>query len=271
MATNRRLFSSAVLLVLVGLIPTDASARRQVASTPITEASTSVQEQSIPPGTILPVILRNSISPANAKQGQTIRGVIAQDVPLAGGFKIHKGSKVEGQIVEVASTANGAHAKVSLQFTKVYSQGRTIPITTDLRAIAGFMAVADAAVPSGLGAGEGEVTNWLDTTQIGGDTVFGAGGEVRDSSNELVGKSLINGGVLVQVHANNPCRGAVKSNESPQALWVFSANACGVYGLSNVAIAHAGRTDPVGTIVLELQSHKTKIQDGAGLLLRVIG
>jgi len=42
-------------------------------------------------------------------------------------------------------------------------------------------------------------------------------------------------------------------------------------GLSNVRIAHAGRTDPLGIITLDLLTRKTKIQDGAGLLLRVIG
>jgi hypothetical protein len=271
MATKGMLFVNAVLLVLGGSITSWASAPGQMASAPTTTEGRASQELSIPPGTILPVVLRTTISGASAKEGQTIRGAIAQDVPLTGGSRIRKGSRIEGQIVGVTPDANGTGAKISLRFTNVYSGGHTIAVTTDLRAIAGFMAVVDARIPSGLGTGEGEVTNWLDTTQIGGDTVYGAGGEVEDSENQLVGKSLISGGVLVQVRANGPCRGALKSNDTPQALWVFSANACGVYGLSGVGIAHAGRTDPLGTIVLELRAHKTRIQNGAGLLLRVLG
>ena len=52
---------------------------------------------------------------------------------------------------------------------------------------------------------------------------------------------------------------------------VFSWDACGVCGISNVNIEHAGRTDPVGTIVLEMQGHSTKVRSASGMLLRVIG
>jgi hypothetical protein len=219
------------------------------------------------------VILQTTISPDKTKQGQIIRGQIAQDVPLPGGSRIRKGSKVEGHVVEVAASGNGTGAKISVRFDKLYSQGQTLPITTDLRAIAGFMEVLSAGVPN-QAIGEGDVSEWMTTTQIGGDSVFGAGGPVTSAHNatEVVGKSLMSGGVLVQVSANQSvnCRGALDGNNSPQALWVFSSDACGTYGLANISIVHAGRTDPVGTITLEVQARKAKIQDGAGLLLRVI-
>jgi hypothetical protein len=74
---------------------------------------------------------------------------------------------VEGQVVEVAK--DGIKARISIQFDKLYLHGEAIPITTDLRAIAGFMDIAEAALPDS-GPGEGDVPNWLDTTQIGGDS-----------------------------------------------------------------------------------------------------
>jgi hypothetical protein len=225
----------------------------------------------IPSGTILPVVLRTTISPETAKQGQTVRGQIAQDVPLPDGTKIHKGSKVEGQIVEVAAAAGASGAKISIRFDKIYSRGQMILITTNLRAIAGFMEVLRAAEPT-QGMGETEVANWLTTTQIGGDSVFGVGGPVASAhdTGKIVGKSMMDGGVLVEPSANGRCRGAVDGNNHPQPLWVFSSDACGTYGLSDVQITHAGRTAPVGTFTLDLQNRKTKIQSGAGLLLRVI-
>lgn len=237
---------------------------------PQTSAS---EHSSIPPGTILPVILRSTISPDKAKQGEIIHGEIAQNVPLPGGSKIRKGSKVEGHVVEVVPAASGAGAKISVRFDKLYFQGQAIPITTDLRAIAGFMEVLDAGVPN-EGMGEGDVGNWMTTTQIGGDSVFGVGGTVASAhdTSKAVGESLTDGGVLVQPNPNpsGRCRGALDGNDNPQALWVFSSDACGTYGLSKVSISHAGRTDPVGTVTLDLQAPKAKIQSGAGLLLRVV-
>jgi hypothetical protein len=220
------------------------------------------------------VILQTTISPDKTKQGQIIRGQIAQEVPLPGGWRIRKGSKVEGHVVEVVPAGKGAAAKISIRFDKLYSQGQTLPITTDLRTIAGFMEVLSAGVPN-QAIGEGDVSDWMTTTQIGGDSVFGVGGPVTSAhdATQVVGKAPMSGGVLVQVSQSQSanCRGALDGNNAPQALWVFSSDACGTYGLSNVSIAHAGRTDPVGTITLEVQSPKAKIQSGAGLLLRVIG
>jgi len=232
----------------------------------------SAEHLTIPAGTILPVILETTIAPSSAKQGQVIRAKIAQDVPLPGDAKIRKGSKVEGRVVEVVRVANGEGAKISVRFDKLYVHGQPMGITTNLRAIAGFMAVLDASTPN-QAIGEGDVPEWMTTTQIGGDSVFGQGGVVTSApTGEVVGESPMSGGVLVQPRPSEAgnCRGSVNGSNSAQALWVFSSDACGTYGLSKVSISHAGRTDPVGTITFDVQSH-AKIRDGAGLLLRVIG
>lgn len=227
----------------------------------------------IPPGTILPVILRTTIAPEKMKQGQTVRGEIAQDVPLPGGAKIAKGSKIEGHVVEVLPAAgSSAGTKISIRFDKVYSRGQTIPMTTDLRAIAGFMDVQAAYVPEEPPS-EGTPFEWLTRTQIGGESVYGEDGPVMSAENtsQVVGKS-VNDGVLVQVRAKEGtrCRGPINGDNDPQALWVFSSDACGVYGISNVNIAHAGRTEPVGTVVFDMQGHSPKIRSASGMLLRVI-
>ena len=82
----------------------------------------------------------------------------------------------------------------------------------------------------------------------------------------------VNGGVLAQVRAKEgtKCRGAIEGNDTPQALWVFSSDACGTYGLEHIRIAHAGRTDPTAVIVLTSDSGNIKIAGGAGMLLRII-
>jgi hypothetical protein len=226
----------------------------------------------IPLGTILPVTLRTTISASNAKSGQTVRGQIAQEVPLPGGLKIHKGSRIEGQILEVTPGTSADGQNISIRFDKLYSDGEVIPITTSLRAIAGFMEVLAAGTPT-QSVGESDVFYWMTTRQIGGDSVYGLGGVVTSAqSGQVVGSSPMSGGVLGQVNANpsGNCRGSLDDNQNPQALWVFSSDACGAYGLSNIHILHAGRTEPVGTFKLQLKDRKTKIQNGDGLLLRVV-
>jgi hypothetical protein len=225
----------------------------------------------IPPGTILPVRLNRAISSAKSRPGQVITARIMQDVPLSRGVKIRAGTKVIGHIVERIPASTGARASISLQFDKLVSSHETTFITTNLRAIAGFMQIMEAQIPP-IGPGESDVYRWLTTVQVGGDVVYGEGGPVTtgDNSNQIVGKH-VNGGVLGQVRAKQGqnCRGAIDGNDRPQALWVFSSDACGTYGLERISIAHAGRSDPIGVIVLASDSGNFKIAGGAGMLLRV--
>src|ERR1700739_1142749 len=231
----------------------------------------SLQENQIPAGTILPVVLRSSLSFEKCKTGQILRGKIAQDVPLGNGRKIRKGATVEGHVVEVTPATNGAEARVSIQFDKLNMAGEWIPIKTNLRALAGFMTVLEAGIPEET-PGEGSVDNWLPTIQIGGDSVYGVGGPVMsaEDTSKVIGKS-VGDGVLVQASAKEgtKCRGAVDGNDNPQALWVFSSDACGIYGIEHLKIVHAGRTAPEGTIVLASEKAKLSLRYGDGLLLRV--
>jgi hypothetical protein len=234
-------------------------------------ATATAQENKVPAGTILPVVLRTSFSFDNCKPGQILHGKVAQDVPLPDGSKIRRGSTIEGHIVSVSPAATGSGAKVSVQFDKLNWNGQWTPLVTNLRAIAGFMTVMEATTPQEA-AGEGNVYDWLPTTQIGGDSVYGFEGPVMSAhdTSKVIGKSVANG-VLVPASANEgtKCRGAVNGNDDPQALWVFSSDACGAYGIEHLKVDHAGRTDPRGIIVLAAEEHNVKLYSGDGLLLRV--
>jgi hypothetical protein len=225
----------------------------------------------VPSGTILPVRLNTSLSSAKSKPRQVISGRIMQDVPLPNGLKIREGSVLEGHVVEVVPGNSTIGPRISIQFDKLRSSHETIPITTSLRAVAGTMEVAAAQIPQS-GVGEGDVYDWLTTTQIGGDVKYGVGGPVTTQKNasQIVG-SGVEGGVLSRVSAKEgtKCRGAIDGNDSPQALWVFSSNACGAYGLEQIRIVHAGRTQPTGVIVLASPASALKISAGTAMLLRV--
>jgi hypothetical protein len=65
------------------------------------------------------------------------------------------------------------------------------------------------------------------------------------------------------------CCGELEGNDSPQALWVFSTDACSVYGIEHLNIVDAVRKDPVGKIVLVSETRIVKLKNGDGLPLRV--
>jgi hypothetical protein len=241
------------------------------AGLPDDKNSAKTSQLVIPLGTILPVRLNSTISSTNCKTGQVITGRIMQDVPLSPGGTIKAGSKVIGHIVEVTPASAGASTQISLQFDKLISAGQQISILTNLRAMAGFMAVREAQTPS-VGMAEGDNFYALTTVQVGGDVVYGVGGPVTtaESPNDVVGKALTHG-VLGQVRANEggKCRGPIDGNNNPQALWVFSADACGVYDLEHISIVHSGRSNPIGAILLASNTDNLKLQAGTGMLLRV--
>jgi len=235
------------------------------------EKETAKNEIKVPPGTILPVRLNSSLSSSKSKANQVISARIMQDVPLPGGAKIPEGSQVLGTIVQVAAARSGSPAEISLRFDKLRTAHQSFPITTNLRAVAGFMDILNAQTPT-MGPGESDVYRWLTTVQVGGDVVYGDGGIVTkgDDSSHVVGKS-VGGGVLGQISAKEgtKCRGPLFGNNSPQALWVFSSDACGTYGLAHLEISHAGRSDPVGLIAFRSHAKDLRLPSGTGMLLRV--
>ena len=231
----------------------------------------SFAQNLIPNGTILPVKLNASLNSKKGKVGQEITGTLAQDVPLAPGSKIRAGSKLVGHIIAVTGAGKATGAKLAFRIDTLETAGRSISLTTDLRAIASMMEVHEAQLPkSGPDRGTSE-TAWA-TQQVGNEVVYHGGWSVTNGP-EVVGKSLLSGGVLAQVrsHPWTPCRGELDNNDQPQALWVFASDACGSYGFADLTIAHAGRTEPVGQIVLASQKGNIDVRGGSGMLFRVIG
>jgi hypothetical protein len=193
-----------------------------------------------------------------------------QDVPLPGSGKIPEGSKVIGTILSVSRAGNSGAGQITFQFAQIEIHHRRAAMVTNLRAFASPMEVQFAQIPETT-PGFGTPYAWATTDQIGGDIKYGVGGPVTDRGSQVVGEGTYDG-VLVHVKAQpeSACRGDLNGNHDLQALWVFSADSCGVYGMAGARIVHAGRNAPMGEITLSAESGDVNVRSGSGMLLRVI-
>ncbi len=224
-------------------------------------------QDAIPGGTILPVQLNSPVKSDKARSGQLISGRIMQDVPLTATSKIRVGAKVVGQVVSVRPAREGNGAEIVLRFDTVAVGSRRIHVTTNLRALANMMEVSEAQVPES-GPDRGTSENSWTTDQIGGEVNYHGG--VISKGLLAVGNSVPNGALVrVASKTGTKCRGEVDANHEPQALWVFASDACGLYGLPDVTLTHAGRIDPIGEIILSSKKGSLNIRAGSGMLLRV--
>ncbi len=231
---------------------------------------TTVAAQEIPPGTVLPVMLGSTLDARRAKPGQTIKARLMQNVRLPSGSDIPAGATVTGRVLEVAASGKTQNSRIALAFDRIAFRGNVYRLSTNLRAIASIMAVFDAQLPTSNFDDYGTSTSDWTTIQVGGDAVYRGDGTVVSPYSEIVGKSSDYGAVTAKLKAmpEAACRGEVEGNEHAQALWVFSTSACGVYGFRDLRITHAGRTNPLGQVILESDGN-LHVTNGSGFLLRV--
>jgi len=260
LAIRGRLIASLLVLGAISSVP--------FLSFPAAEAQ-PVERSPIPQGTVLPARLDGGLSLKDARREQVIQAKTTQEVPLPSGSIPYK-STLTGAIMGIEHDTNGPGLRLTLKFQQLEYRNQSVRILTYLRAIASLRAVRNAQLPL-AGPDAGTPSGWADTVQIGGDIRYGDGGLVRNRAKQKVGTG-VRGGVLVQLHANPAlgCDGSLNGEEAPQALWVFSSDACGVYDLRGVKITQTGKAPPEGYITLHFDKDDMKLESGTGMLLRIV-
>jgi hypothetical protein len=226
--------------------------------------------QEIPTGTILPVQLDSTLKAGKSKPGEQISAKIAQDVSLGNGAIFSRGTQVKGHVVESRAASAGSPARIVVVFDSVRARGSDITVVTSLRALASMNEVFNAQLPSNLINDYGSTIHDWNTVQVGGQGVYRGDGKVM-SGPDVVGRASSVGEVFAKPIASprSPCiRDAATDRE--QSFWVFSTDACGLYGFASLQLSHAGRTQPQGQIVLEAPGNLI-VRGGSGWLLTVIG
>lgn len=224
------------------------------------------QEQ-IPRGTIIPAQLSSSLNSRRSNSGHKITARIMQDVTLPNGKKIPARAKLVGRVEAVSSRRAGHEAEITVRFDRIDFHHQSLVLNAHLRAIASMMDVEDAQTPT-IGPDRGTPWAWINRNLIGGEVAYGDGGPVARGTT-TVGKALQNGAMMpVEANPAAGCPTQTGDNGAPQAFWVFSSDACGVYDLDQVRISHAGRTDPIGAFSLISRDKDFDIRSGSGILLR---
>jgi hypothetical protein len=233
-------------------------------------ASTIYATILVPDSSILPAQLNLTISSKHSKAGEAISARIMQDVPLPGDARIPLGSILSGQVTKVLPAAGGDGGSISFRLDKLRMGQENIALVLRLRALASYVDVRQAQLPTGNDPAIPESV-W-NTVQIGGDVVYRGSNTVRNRAGK-VGR-YVRGGVLGELDSN-PGRGCRNdgTGERAQALWLFSSDACGVYGLENVTIARPDRNGPAaaetGEITIQSSKGDVTLNRGSGLMLRV--
>lgn len=224
----------------------------------------------IPVGTVLPAQLNNSLNSIKSKPGQLVTARLMQDLSLSSTRKIHAGARLVGRVENVQTANQGQPARITIRFDRLKLGRQYVPITTSLRALASMTEVEDVLIPP-TGPDRGTPWEWSTRNLIGGEVAYGADGPVARGE-EIVGQALTDG-ALIRLRPNTAlgCRGEFSGNNQPQATWVFSSDACGLYGFDNLQITHAGRTAPIGDVILTSKHGNFEIRAGSGMLLRVNG
>ena len=223
--------------------------------------------QPLPVGTLLPVMLGSSLDSNKSKPGEKISAKLKQDVPLPDGGTVKAGMEIVGHIVAVKRGAAGANAQVVFVFDHVRLDGQDRSITTSLRALASMMAVFQARQPMNSVAMDSSSTWDYNTRQVGGDVVYGRK-DVR--SGDGVVAMTPEPGWVVGIPLGNPTEGCpTPENKNLQAFWIFSTNACGVYGEEGMQISRQPADTKDGQITLTASKH-VLVRGGSGLLLTVL-
>lgn len=213
--------------------------------------------QTVPAGTVVPIMLSTTLDSDKAQPGQQVVGKIMDSVPLVSGGEIPEGAKVLGRVTAVAKADGKTLSVLAVQFDRIVYRGREVPIVANVRALASMMAVYDAQVPFF----EPDTTprSSVMLAPVGGEPAF------RPDNPE---KSW---GRYVRFSGDLPpgCGSRIDQEGGSGALWVFSPYACGAYGFGkSLAIAKDGSEDPVGNIIL-VAHKKVDVHAGSGWLLRV--
>jgi hypothetical protein len=234
------------------------------------------QEQSASP-TVIPVIFTHSIDASKAKVGDIVTAKTLQAVKLPDGTEVAKGSTITGHVTvarpfkfDSTDYAVQQPSILAIHFDRLTIKGGS-PSNTNLsvRAMASRLSSQDAMTPHRL-----DETDAVGTmVQVGGDSYSPLAKPVVSPDDDIVGYNRHSGvyaRLLSAEYTGRFSHFACDANSTEQAVSIFSASACGLYGFADVYMTDDGRGNEPGTFRLESPRHTVKLYGQSTALLQTM-
>jgi hypothetical protein len=266
MDTVRTFCRAACAVGTVGIVL--ASGSTSVMATEAKNATQAVSElKPLEAGVTLPVQVGRTLRAGKVKSGTVFEVKTTQRVPVSADAYLNHGARIRGEVVASdAGDGTAAHpSRLTIRFTQLSYQGRTVPLEARAVAMANLMDVnyTFLSMQGGGDRGNNSPASWT-TRQVGGDEVVRSGwaGQVVGIGTRTVGSADYFGVYSLPVKLQGADGVMV-----PRALGVFSTTATGLYGY------HPGDRleSSEGLITITNPERQVVIRNGDNLLLEVVG
>lgn len=196
----------------------------------------------VAPQTTIPVVFTRSVSANEVKPGTPVLAKTMQEVWLANGQEVRQGALVLAHVVSAAPFhfnktpyAKQAEASLAIQFDSLVVSGEKVPLHVYVRALADPFATDAAVRPRPT-----DEDPLSSTTQVGGDIRTPSQREIVSQDGDTVGYSR-RGGNFAHLLANGSAGSAgCDGTNTEQAVAIFSASACGLYGFTELSLNSTG-------------------------------
>ncbi len=241
----------------------------------LTAQGMPLQAETIPTSTAIPVIFTRTLVAGKVKIGDTVTAKTTQVVFLPGGQALPDGTILIGHVIEstpfVPNPVPYAIVKpsaLSVRFDEIAENASTIPVSLTARAIAGPVVAHEASILHYRDETDTTGTRIL----VGGESFSPIEREVVSPSGDVVGYNRRQG-VFARLIARDDANGEstvyCEATNSEQSLGIFSANACGVYGLDSIVMSDNG-SNGKGTFTLESRRETVTLYANSVALLQVV-
>jgi hypothetical protein len=130
----------------------------QAAAPPPAPPKPVVQQITLDPGTVVPVILTEDLTSKTAQPNDVFHATLATDLVSAGVVVVPRGSSVEGRVTDVKEAAHfKGNALLMIELTQLSARGRKITLVTDAYSKTGEGRGKNTLEKSGGGAALGAI------------------------------------------------------------------------------------------------------------------